>query len=573
MSAGRVHVSDPALSETLLSIERRLARLEAQLDLAPLDVADDTASAAAVDAANEAAPAAPIGGHEAAQADASADAPASEQDLEFVVGQNWLASVGVLVLTCGVGFALLLPLAGLPPWLPSLAGGVVAVALLALALRWHTTFALVAGYFRGAGMALLYFSVLRLYFFGAEHVLSVERVAGRLLLLSIVAANVAIALHRRAAWLVTLALLTGFVSVVAIGTPVVVFAGVTTLLAIGAWAAVTRDWPWLQLFLIPAGYVAHLLWLINRPWQGRSVELASHPATGIYAVLAYVLCNAMASLLRRDRDDEGLATILAVLLNCGMGYLLFVLATMGGAPAHFGPAHLAAALVFLGLASAFWRRVRSQITTFFYAMTAYLALSVALAKLIAVPALFVWLSAESLLVVATALWFRSKLIVVGNFFVFLGIVAAYVVTTGAESGISIGLGIVALLTARILRWQQERLDLRTELMRNAYLASAFVIFPYAMYHLVARAWVPVSWVLLAVTYYVMNLVVHSPKYRWMGHLTLLLTAFYMIVVGIFQLAPAYRIASFLVLGTVLLVVSLIFTMVRARRRERLEDQR
>ena len=565
MSEGRVQVSDPALAETLLSIERRLARLEARLALAPLD--------SAIDADDGAAAVAPAAADKTLDTEA-ADESAGEQDLEFVVGQNWLASVGVLVLTCGVGFALLLPLAGLPPFVPSLAGGVVALVLLALAFRWHTTFALVAGYFRGAGMALLYFSVLRLFFFGTEHVLSVESVVGRLLLLAIVAANIAIALHREAAWLAALALLTGFVSVVAIGTPGVVFVGVTVLLAVGAWAAVTRGWPWLQLFLIPAGYIAHLLWLINRPWQGRSVELASRPAAGIFVVLAFVLINAMASLLRRDRDEESLATILAVLLNCGMGYVLFVLATMGGAPAHFGPAHVAAAMVFLGLAIAFWKLVRSQITTFFYAMTAYLALSVALVKLVPVPELFVWLSAESLLVVATALWFRSKLIVVGNFFVFLGIVVAYMaVAAKSESGISIGLGVVALLTARILRWQQERLDLRTELMRNAYLASGFVIFPYATYHLVANAWVPVSWVAVAVAYYVMNLVVRSPKYRWMGHLTLLLTAFYMIVVGIFQLGPAYRIASFLVLGTVLLIVSLIFTMVRARRRERLEDQR
>ncbi len=561
MSEGRAQVSDPALAETLQSIERRLARLEARLDLAPIDDAA-AADLAAVRAASA----------DTRDIDAAGE-PAGEQDLEFVVGQNWLASVGVLVLTFGVGFALLLPLAGLPPYLPSLIGGVVALVLLALAFRWHTTFELVAGYFRGAGMALLYFSVLRLFFFGAEHVLSVDRLAGRLLLLAIVAANIAIALHRQAAWLTALALFTGFVSVVAIGTPAVVFVGVTVLLAIGAWAAVTRGWPWLQLFLIPAGYIAHLLWLINRPWQGRSVELASRPAAGLYVVLAYVLINAMASLLRRDRDEESFATILAVLLNCNMGYLLFVLATMGGAPAHFGPAHFAAAVVFLGLAIAFWKLVRSQITTFFYAMTAYLALSVALAKLVAVPELFVWLSAESLLVVATALWFRSKLIVIGNFFVFLGIVVAYMVAATSESGISISLGIVALLTARILRWQKERLALRTELMRNAYLASGFVIFPYATYHLVANAWVPVSWVAVAVAYYVMNLVVRSPKYRWMGHLTLLLTAFYMIVVGIFQLAPAYRIASFLVLGSVLLIVSLIFTMVRAKRRERIEDQR
>ena len=49
-------------------------------------------------------------------------------------------------------------------------------------------------------------------------------------------------------------------------------------------------------------------------------------------------------------------------------------------------------------------------------------------------------------------------------------------------------------------------------------------------------------------------------------LTLLLTLLYVLVVGLTQLSPTYRIISFLVLGTVLLVVSLIFTQVRARRK-------
>ena len=557
MIEGRDRELERSLLETLHSLERRLARLEAHLELTP------------------SAPATPVVPAESAAPDADvASAPVlAARDLEFEVGQNWMASVGILVLTCGVGFALLLPLGGLPPWLPSLAGGVVALALAALGFRWHRTFALVAGYFRGAGMALFFFSVLRLFFIGDEHVLSIDGLAGRALLIAVVAANIGGAMYRRSAWLVVIALFTGFVSVVAIGAPWVVFVGVTLLLGVGALAVVTQGWPWLELFLIPAAYLSHALWLINRPWQGRPLEIQARPSAGAFFVLAYALVIAVASFLRRDTSDEDSATIIAVLLNCGAGYALFVVATVGATPALFGPAHFAATVVFLGLAIAFWRHEHSQIATFFYAMTAYLALSVALAKLIPVPTLFIWLSAESLLVVATALYFRSKLIVVGNFFIYLGIVFAYAMTAKSESGISIGFGIVALLTARILRWQQERLALQTEMMRNAYLASAFIIFPWALFHLVARAYVPVSWVAIAVSYYVMNLVVRSPKYRWMGHLTLLLTALYMIVVGIFQLAPAYRIASFLVLGTVLLVVSLIFTMVRARRRDVAEEQR
>lgn len=47
----------------------------------------------------------------------------------------------------------------------------------------------------------------------------------------------------------------------------------------------------------------------------------------------------------------------------------------------------------------FWVRERSQFATFIYAMTGYGALSMALIKAAEVPQLFVWLSAQSLLVV------------------------------------------------------------------------------------------------------------------------------------------------------------------------------
>jgi hypothetical protein len=125
---------------------------------------------------------------------------------------------------------------------------------------------------------------------------------------------------------------------------------------------------------------------------------------------------------------------------------------------------------------------------------------------------------------------------------------------------------VALTSARILNWQQDRLELKTELMRNAYLASAFVVFPYALYHLVPQAWVSVSWVGIAVLYYVMNLLTKSRKYRWLGHNTLLLTVIYILVMSTGKLDGAQRIISFLVLGSVLMVVSLIFSMIRARQK-------
>lgn len=185
----------------------------------------------------------------------------------------------------------------------------------------------------------------------------------------------------------------------------------------------------------------------------------------------------------------------------------------------------------------------------------------------AVAGPFLWLSLQSLVVVATALWFRSRFIVVANFFIFLAIVLGYMVLNdGGERGVCFGFGFVALVTARVLNWKKERLELKTGFMRNAYLASAFVVIPYALYHVVPHAYVGVSWVGVALFYYAMNVIVRNPRYRWMGHLTLLGTVLYLLIIGITQLTAAYRILSFLLLGGVLLAISLLFTQLRRRSR-------
>lgn len=539
--------------ETVVRLEQRLTRLEQYLRLPPIE---------SVRSALQNPPA-------TTSEDPGLTALVTEktgEELEYVVGQKWFAGVGVVILACGVGFALSLPFPGLPPAAPSAAGLALAAGLLLVARIWRKSFTLIAGHLRGAGMALMFFATLRLFFFGTTPALEIGSVAGRAVLAAAVALNLMLALRRRSPWLLGLAMLTGFVAATAVGTPHVVFATVVLLSALAAYAAMRHGWTGLLVAAIPAGYLTHLLWAINRPWAGRPFKVQQEPATALAFLLLYAVCFAAGSLRRHDRSHEDPGTIAAVLLNCGAGYGLFLLQSLGHRGGFFALAHLTAALVYLGLAVAFWRSEASRITTFFYAMTGYLALSVTIGKVCPSPEVFIWLSGQSLVVVATALWFRSRFIVVANFFIYVAIVLAYMASTQEESGISVGFGVVALVTARVLNWKKERLELRTEMMRNAYLASAFVVFPYALHHLVPGAYVSVSWVGIALAYYLMNLIVRNPKYRWMGHLTLLLTVGYVVVVGIKHLTPAYRIISFLVLGTVLLAVSLIFTRVRTRRK-------
>ena len=531
-------------------LEERLARLEVQL-------AQSVGVPSPAAPREEAPPAAVASAPEAAE---------GEGEFEFEVGQNWFAVAGILALALGAAFMLSLPYASLPAGVPSLAGGVVAAVLFLLARVGQRAFELVSSYLRGAGMALLFFATLRLYFFGTHPVLSTGSLAGRVLLVAVVALNLAIAWRRQSPWLAGLALVLGYATAVAVGAPWFVLGAVVVLSALLAAGGLRANWPRLVLAGLPLGYATYLIWAMGNPFLGGAFHFVSAPVLAPAFVLVLVAIFAAASLLRPDRTTEGAIPSLGALFNCGLGYFLFLLHTAAAFAPGLAVAHGLASLVFLGLAVLFWRREHSRVSTFLYAMTGYAALSVAILNASAVPVVFVWLSLQSVVVVTTAVWFRSRFIVVANFLIYVAIILSYLFVAQRETGISIGFGLVALVSARILSWQRDRLELKTELMRNAYLFSAFVVFPYALYHLVPGRYVGLAWVGLALTYYVLNLVVRSPKYRWMGHTTLLLALLYAVVVGISRFEPLYRIVSFLVLGTVLLIVSLSFTRLRRRRR-------
>ena len=129
---------------------------------------------------------------------------------------------------------------------------------------------------------------------------------------------------------------------------------------------------------------------------------------------------------------------------------------------------------------------------------------------------------------------------------------------------SLSFGAAALLSARILNWQKDRLELKTDYMRIAYLLSAFFIFPYALYRLVPEEYVTLSWIIIAFMYYVLSRILNNKKYRLMALGTLLLAVIYIFIIGIIQLEPVYRTASFIVLGIVLIITSLVYTRLRGR---------
>ncbi len=266
----------------------------------------------------------------------------------------------------------------------------------------------------------------------------------------------------------------------------------------------------------------------------------------------------MPTLWREENAFSDATKILLPLLN-GAGFfgMAFLVIITFFAPQRAGWFFLIS-LFFLAVAISSWIVRHSRFATSFYACFGYLALSAAIFSRFQSPQYFIWLGWQSLLVISTAIWFRSKIVVVANALIYLGIFLAYLISATSTVAVNASYAIVALLSACLLNWKTERLALKTELMRNAYLASAFVIIPYGLYHAVPKNYVSLSWLGAAVFYFVMSLILKNIKYRWMAILTILLTVVFVFAIDMARLEAGYRILSFLALGVVLLVISLLY---------------
>ncbi len=525
----------------LRTLEARLSRIEAHLGLPPFG--------------------------ETQAAEEEGEVPAilagADEGLEFRIGQNWFARVGIVALAVGIAFLLTLPYMDLPPAVPSLFGFLLVAGLVVLSHAMRRSFSLVSRYLLGGALLLLFFATLRLHFFSTQPAVP-DRILLEVFLLCVVALNLLVSIRRGSVYLTGMSLAMGYATALVGGTPAFVFVAITVLSLLAAYFKLRYHWYALLIMGIFLGYLTHFIWAISNPFLGNTLQLVTSPQYNLVFVLLYAVVLAAAEFLRSKDAPEDFRVLTSTVLN-GLGcYGLFLLLTLTSFKGGLALNHLLASFMFLAMAVGFWIREKSKYATFVYAMLGYAALSVAIVDQFAVPNNFIWLSWQTVLVVSTAVWFRSRFIIVANFIIYLIVFIAYLVFAGKVGVVSLSFGVIALLSARILNWQRDRLELKTEMMRNAYLACAFFIFPYTLSHAVPGGYVSLSWVGVALFYYIASLVLRNRKYRWMAILTLLLTVGYVFVFDIVKLEPGLRVASFLVLGVVLLAVSILYSRSRLK---------
>jgi hypothetical protein len=535
-----------ALLERLSAIERRIERLEARAGGASVrDSERDESSSIPTPTGEQ-----------------------REEALELEIGEHWIPRIGIFVLTLGIGFLLAFPFSAIPTYVSPIAGYLIAGVGFILSLRWRALLPHVASTTRAGSVALLYFATMRLAFFSPDPPLSNGPVESALLLI-VVAGTLFFALRPPSLFLATLSLGLGFVTALVNGDELFASLVVVAVAALGTELARRFAWKNLALFNAVASVLTLLLLFLNNPLLGNPFHLLPVTPWSVATLLSVMSIIAIGTLFRRGEEGEPPATIAVSAVSGLVAYLLLLFMTLKEHGDTLAAYHIAAFGLLLALSVAFWIKERSTYSTFIYAMLGYMAMSVAILAYFPQPDYFIWLSWQSVLVVSTAVWFRSRIIIGANFFIYLMILGSYLALAPSVGVVSVSFGFVALLTARILNWKKDRLVLRTEQMRNAYLACALFIFPLALSNGLPGAYVSLSWTVVALFYYAMSVVVKSRKYRWMALATFGATVVRVLVVDIVNLQPEYRIVTFLAVGLVLLWLSISY----ARKRTSLSTEK
>lgn len=493
---------------------------------------------------------------------------ADDEGLEFRIGEFWLGEVGLVALLVGLAFLISFPFAGTTARTLQLISGYVAAGGLAvLSQRTAASLAFTSRILFVGSLILLYFSTLRLHFFAPDPLIGQKPVA-LLLLASVTGFSFWIAIRREKEHLAILACLLGFTTAICSDTTVFALLALASIAAVSLFLRAHIGWWRTTLLCAVLVYLTHLLWLFNNPLLGHPLQILRDDHGSLIFLFVVFALYGVADLRQSGDDEPTVYSVLLTLINSGGFCVLAGLVVLTYYRPGLTAASLLGAAAYLALASAWWLRRQSNFTTAVYACFGYVALSLAIVDHFASPVRFVWLGWQSLLVICTAIWYRNRIIVATNVIIYLGILTFYLLAEPPVLWVNLSYAAVGLLSARVMNWQQERLTLRTDALRNLYLASAFVIVPYGLYHGIPNNYVSLSWLGVAGLYFVLSTLLSNRKYRWMAILTILLTVIRVFAIDMANLDPAYRIVSFIVLGLAMLLVSSLYARFRGVGQER-----
>jgi len=453
----------------------------------------------------------------------------------------------------------MLPFGKLPSYIPSLLGYIVAIVLFGFSRMWKISLNLISRYLFGSAFLLLFFSTLRLHYWGNPSFIT-NNLLEFILLLVISIILLTISVRKKSTYLYNVAITLSSIAALVSGETYIIFLSILAIISLSSYIKIKYEWGQLFYYSIALSYITHFIWFINNPLiAGNKIQLVDKPYLNIFFLMMYLIVIAVGNVYRKVEFGNDKQKVMSSFFNSFGFIFLFAFITVTQFKSEIVVSFLVVSILFLLLSFLFWNRAQDKYSIFFFSIIGYTSLSIAIINTFEIPELFIWLCWESILVVSTAIWFRSKIIIVSNFFIYLIIVIGTITLSGNSAISCINIGIVSLLSARILNSQKNRLDLKTESMRNAYLTIAFLLLPYSTYLLVPVEYVGFTWLAIGLLYYAFSLILKNNKYRWMAMMTLAITIVFTLIFGISNPDNELQIISFLVVGIVLIIISIVYT--------------
>lgn len=490
----------------------------------------------------------------------------TEDSIEFQVGGSGMAWLGNIVLLFGISFlAQYLQSSGYLVF-SALIGFVSVAAIYAGAYYTRTSLSYLSKLFAYTGHLLLFYMALRLHFFQAEPLIK-SNLIGHFALILVPGVLFYLSYRRKSQLMSGMVLLMMLVSGIISNSPS--FAAViTTLVAFLAMMLYYR-FGWLKIvfifiFLI---YLGHLNWLLNSPFAGNKLEFIKSPGIGYFYLFATGLIISLLALIPKKEDVSDEFIITSVVWNGLIFSSVLALTVVTYLSTNYVPVFGVLAILCLAYSVVLQSRSFLKITASMYALYGFLAMSVAFYGILLLPKAYMLLSIQSLLVVSMALWFGSRFIVVMNTILFMMLMIFYLASSRSHNPTNFSFMLVALITARIINWKKERLNIKTELIRNLYLMFGFVMTLIAFYHAVPASYITISWIFAALLFFILGRLINNVKYRWLAIAMIIASAVKLIFVDMSDIDIGFRVLVFLLLAIISISVSILYTKYLIKKRE------
>ena len=430
--------------------------------------------------------------------------------------------------------------------------------LIAFAYFFRSTFPILANVFRVFSAFLLYYITLKLHFFTGNPLIE-SKLLVIFFLLGLTAIQFWIALQKKSEFLGILAISFCIATAILSNATYITFT-ILILTALFSLGLFYRQLWWrLHIFSLFMVYLTHLMWLFNNPLMGQPMKLVETSEGNILFLIGYAIIYSISIFIPKDKLESN-TTLVSITIWNALGFSLLLMLII---PSFYQATYtlIFAAIAVFNLGFSVFLKLKSDrnFAPATYACFGFIALSITVYGFAGLPTAYFLLVIQSFLVVSMALWFRSQIIVVANAILFVTILPVYLILADSINYINFTFVFTALATARILNWEKERLTLKTEAFRNIYLFIAFVMLLFSLNKALPSQYVTLAWTATAVGFFVLSILLHNIKYRYLAILAIVVTAGHLFFIDLAQMDIGYRVVAFIVFAIISLGVSLYYT--------------